>query len=138
MGSLTKRAWEGMFSNTARLASRAARQGQAPRATNVSALGVPARARRQARGRGARDLDVARSIARARWKVQRIDELVRIGLLVPREVSEMLAASELLFRVRNLLHATPDAATTGSPSTSRNASPTRSATANSSMPSKPS
>lgn len=54
---------------------------------------------------GLRDLDVARWAAKARFGVGEPEELVRIGALVPREAAEILAASEVLFRVRNLLHA---------------------------------
>ena len=54
---------------------------------------------------GLRDLDVARWAAAARWGVSDFDALVRIGALVPREVSELCEANELLWRIRNLLHA---------------------------------
>jgi [protein-PII] uridylyltransferase len=54
---------------------------------------------------GLRDLDVARWAAKARFGVGEPEELVRIGALVPREAAEIAEASELLFRVRNLLHA---------------------------------
>lgn len=54
---------------------------------------------------GLRDLDVARWAAKARFGVGEPEELVRVGALVPREAAEILAASEMLSRVRNLLHA---------------------------------
>lgn len=54
---------------------------------------------------GLRDLDVARWAARARWGVADLDELVRVGGLVAREAAELAAAGELLWRIRNLLHA---------------------------------
>jgi [protein-PII] uridylyltransferase len=54
---------------------------------------------------GLRDLDVARWAAKARFGAGEPEELVRIGALVPREAAEIIAASEMLFRVRNLLHA---------------------------------
>jgi [protein-PII] uridylyltransferase len=54
---------------------------------------------------GLRDLDVARWAAKARFGVGEPEELVRVGALVPREAAEIIAASEVLFRVRNLLHA---------------------------------
>ena len=54
---------------------------------------------------GLRDLDVARWAAKARFGVGEPEELVRVGALVPREAAEIIAASEMLFRVRNLLHA---------------------------------
>jgi [protein-PII] uridylyltransferase len=54
---------------------------------------------------GLRDLDVARWAARARFGVGEPEELVRVGAVVPREAAEILEASEMLWRVRNLLHA---------------------------------
>ena len=53
---------------------------------------------------GMRDLDVALWAARARWRVQRIEDLVRLGVLVPREIAEIVAARAHLWRVRNQLH----------------------------------
>lgn len=53
---------------------------------------------------GMRDLDVALWAARARWRVARIEDLVRVGVLVPREVADVVAAREHLWRVRNQLH----------------------------------
>lgn len=53
---------------------------------------------------GARDLDVIHWVARARWKTQRLEDLGRLGMLVPREMSELVEAREHLWRVRNLLH----------------------------------
>ena len=54
---------------------------------------------------GLRDIDVARWAARARFGVGEPEELVRVGALVPREAAEILEASEMLWRIRNLLHA---------------------------------
>ena len=65
---------------------------------------------------GLRDLDGARWAARARFRVGEDladgretqgtwGELVRLGVLVPREAQEMAAAEEFLWRVRNRLHA---------------------------------
>jgi [protein-PII] uridylyltransferase len=54
---------------------------------------------------GLRDLDVARWAAKARFGVGEPEELVRVGALVPREAAEIAEAGELLFRIRNLLHA---------------------------------
>jgi [protein-PII] uridylyltransferase len=54
---------------------------------------------------GLRDLDVARWAAKARFGVGEPEELVRVGALVPREAAEILDASEMLWRIRNLLHA---------------------------------
>ncbi len=53
---------------------------------------------------GLRDLDIAHWSARARWRVKDLGELMRIGILVPREWAEIEAGRSLLFRVRNLLH----------------------------------
>jgi [protein-PII] uridylyltransferase len=65
---------------------------------------------------GLRDLDGARWAARARFRVGddvavgiesqgTWGELVRLGVLVPREAQEMAAAEQFLWRVRNRLHA---------------------------------
>ncbi len=53
---------------------------------------------------GMRDLDVALWAARARWKVKRLEDLVRVGVLVPRDVADLVAAREHLWLVRNQLH----------------------------------
>jgi [protein-PII] uridylyltransferase len=59
---------------------------------------------------GLRDLDGARWAAQARFRVSSRgaatwNELVRLGVLVPREAKELTAAEEFLWRVRNRLHA---------------------------------
>ena len=54
---------------------------------------------------GLRDLDVAHWIARARWCVKSLKELVRIGVLVPREWKQIDAAQSMIWRIRSLLHA---------------------------------
>ncbi len=57
---------------------------------------------------GLRDVDIARWAARARYRVAGSDpwiELVRLGVIVPREASEMTRAEDFLWRVRNRLHA---------------------------------
>lgn len=59
---------------------------------------------------GLRDIDVARWASRARYRLGAPDgdawtELVRVGVIVPREASEMARAEEFLWRVRNRLHA---------------------------------
>ena len=51
-----------------------------------------------------RDVDVARWAARARWNVGDFDELVRLGVLVPRQLEAVQEARETLWRIRNLLH----------------------------------
>lgn len=53
---------------------------------------------------GLRDLDVAMWAAHGRWGAQGTEELVRHGALLAREVRELENASEMLWRVRNLLH----------------------------------
>jgi [protein-PII] uridylyltransferase len=55
---------------------------------------------------GLRDVDIASWAARARYRVgSSWQELVRVGVLVPREANEIALAEELLWRVRNRLHA---------------------------------
>jgi [protein-PII] uridylyltransferase len=54
---------------------------------------------------GLRDLDVARWAALARYGVGELDALVRVGALVAREAAEIAQAAEMLWRIRNLLHA---------------------------------
>lgn len=58
---------------------------------------------KQGRG-GLRDLDVAEWAARARWNARSTEDYVRTGALLSREVEELDAARELLWRVRNQLH----------------------------------
>jgi [protein-PII] uridylyltransferase len=62
---------------------------------------------------GLRDIDVARWAARARYRLGAPDadtwtDLVRVGVIVPREASEMARAEEFLWRVRHRLHAHAD------------------------------
>lgn len=58
---------------------------------------------------GLRDVDVARWAARARFRVapdsDTWTELVRLGVIVPREAQEIARAEDFLWRVRNRLHA---------------------------------
>ncbi|MCL2776365.1 MAG: [protein-PII] uridylyltransferase [Polyangiaceae bacterium] len=61
---------------------------------------------------GLRDLDIAYWAARARFRMRKPayeggawTELVRLGVLVPREAHEIACAEEFLWRVRNRLHA---------------------------------
>lgn len=58
---------------------------------------------KQGRG-GLRDLDVADWAARARWGALEIEDYVRAGALLERELKELEDAREMLWRVRNLLH----------------------------------
>jgi len=53
---------------------------------------------------GLRDLDIAAWSAKARWGSTDTESLVRNGALLRREVEEVVAAKEMLWRVRNLLH----------------------------------
>ncbi len=53
---------------------------------------------------GLRDLDVVRWIARGRWGIQRIDDLVALGYLSHHELADLLAAQEHVWTVRNRLH----------------------------------
>jgi len=57
---------------------------------------------------GLRDIDIARWAARARYRVGCADpwtDLVRLGVIVPREATEMARAEDFLWRVRHRLHA---------------------------------
>jgi [protein-PII] uridylyltransferase len=53
---------------------------------------------------GIRDLDVAHWAGRSRWRLRDLSDLVKIGVLVPREWEPVRAATEQLWRIRNLLH----------------------------------
>ncbi len=53
---------------------------------------------------GLRDLDMAMWAARARWRVSEWSELVRLGILLPRECGDICAASDFLWGLRNHLH----------------------------------
>jgi [protein-PII] uridylyltransferase len=53
---------------------------------------------------GLRDLDVGLWGARARWPTPNLEGLVRVGAMEERELSELRAAQDFLWRVRNLLH----------------------------------
>ncbi|GAC1351678.1 MAG: [protein-PII] uridylyltransferase [Polyangiales bacterium] len=57
---------------------------------------------------GLRDLDLARWAARARYRVRELDELVRIGVLLPRELELIVAAQSFLWDVRARLHLRAD------------------------------
>jgi [protein-PII] uridylyltransferase len=54
---------------------------------------------------GLRDLDVAIWAAKARYGVGEASELVRLGVLIAREATELESAREMLWRIRNVLHA---------------------------------
>ena len=53
---------------------------------------------------GLRDLDIIHWVARARWRVRELSELVEHGVLVPRQLQAIDEASRQLWRIRNLLH----------------------------------
>ncbi len=53
---------------------------------------------------GLRDLDVVTWIVRARWGIERVDDLVALGFLSQHELADLLAAKEHLWTVRNWLH----------------------------------
>jgi [protein-PII] uridylyltransferase len=53
---------------------------------------------------GLRDLDIARWAARARYGVKELGELVPLGVLLPREVDEILKAEAFLWTIRARLH----------------------------------
>ncbi|MEZ4225094.1 MAG: [protein-PII] uridylyltransferase [Polyangiaceae bacterium] len=53
---------------------------------------------------GLRDMDIACWAARARFRVRDLADLVKLGVLVPREHQRMADAAEFMWRVRNLLH----------------------------------
>jgi [protein-PII] uridylyltransferase len=53
---------------------------------------------------GLRDLDVAHWAARARWRVNDLQDLVRLAVLVPREWAAIDEARNFLFRLRNYMH----------------------------------
>ena len=53
---------------------------------------------------GLRDVDVARWAAQARWGVRQLDGLLRLGVLMPRQLVQVQQARELLWRIRNALH----------------------------------
>ncbi len=53
---------------------------------------------------GLRDLDATMWAANARWGAHEIEDFVRNGALLSREVRDVSNAREMLWRVRNLLH----------------------------------
>jgi [protein-PII] uridylyltransferase len=53
---------------------------------------------------GLRDLDVGLWAARARWPVTSMEGLVAVGAMQDKEVTDLRAAQDMLWRVRNLLH----------------------------------
>ncbi|HEX3596315.1 MAG TPA: [protein-PII] uridylyltransferase, partial [Polyangiaceae bacterium] len=53
---------------------------------------------------GLRDLDVALWAARARWRTADLIDLLKVGVLVPREAEEMRGAADFVWALRNHLH----------------------------------
>lgn len=53
---------------------------------------------------GLRDIDVSLWAARARWHTPNLEGLVRVGAMEERELTDLRAAQDFLWRVRNLLH----------------------------------
>ncbi len=53
---------------------------------------------------GLRDIDVGLWAARARWPVPTLEGLVRVGAMEDKELNDLRAAQDALWRVRNLLH----------------------------------
>jgi [protein-PII] uridylyltransferase len=53
---------------------------------------------------GLRDLDIALWAARARWRTADLIDLLKVGVLVPREAEEMRAAADFVWSLRNHLH----------------------------------
>ena len=60
-------------------------------------------------GAGAlRDVEIARWAAKARWNVAELDDLVRIGVLLPRELDDLAAAQAFMTTLRAHLHVRAD------------------------------
>lgn len=53
---------------------------------------------------GLRDIDVGLWAARARWPVATLEGLVRVGAMEEKELTDLRAGQDALWRVRNLLH----------------------------------
>lgn len=53
---------------------------------------------------GLRDLDICHWTAQARWHVDSVDGLVKLGVLLPSELAQLKQAAGFLARIRNVLH----------------------------------
>jgi [protein-PII] uridylyltransferase len=53
---------------------------------------------------GVRDADVLHWIARARWRTKSLKDLVRVGVLIPRELVPIEDSLNFMMHVRNILH----------------------------------
>ena len=62
---------------------------------------------------GLRDLDIALWAARARWRVESFGDLVRLGVLVPREANEIRTLASFSGRCATTFTTTPEDAATG-------------------------
>jgi [protein-PII] uridylyltransferase len=110
--SMEERAYAGIFSEgeLAHFVERLASEASSRHARFGSSLYLLEPEVKAAAG-GLRDLDVGRWAARARYRTRPDvegslwNELVRLGVLVPREAREIAGAEEFLWRVRNRLHA---------------------------------
>ena len=53
---------------------------------------------------GLRDADVLHWIARARWRTRTLRDLVRVGVLIPRELEPIEDSLNFMMHIRNVLH----------------------------------
>ena len=53
---------------------------------------------------GLRDSDVLHWIARARWRVRSLRDLMKVGVLIPRELAPIEKSTNFMMHVRNVLH----------------------------------
>ena len=53
---------------------------------------------------GLRDGDVLHWIARARWRTRALKDLVRVGVLIPRELEPIEESIDFMMHIRNVLH----------------------------------
>ena len=112
LGEIEERAYAGLFSQGAlpRFVARLEEEAAARHARFGGSLYLLEPEVKAGAG-GLRDLDIGRWAARARYRTSNGDgagtwaELVRVGVLVPREAQELERAEEFLWRVRNRLHA---------------------------------
>lgn len=112
LAEVEKRAYAGLFSEgeLARFVARLEQEAIARHARFGGSLYLLEPEVKAAAG-GLRDLDIGRWAARARYRTRDAAEggtwaeLVRVGVLVPREAREISLAEDFLWRVRNRLHA---------------------------------
>jgi len=112
LGEIEERAYAGLFSEgeLGRFVERLEEEAAARHARFGGSLYLLEPEVKAGAG-GLRDLDIARWAARARYRTSDASDagtwadLVRVGVLVSREANEIARAEELLWRVRNRLHA---------------------------------